>query len=94
MVHGKKRTPYWIDRRLIGLAGPDYDAIISFGLPIDPEDSQYGNPGLYAGMRRHRWKGLGQRSNESLGPCSAPSMSDSENRTNAGLTAEWMWMSR
>ena len=23
-------------------AGPDYDAIISFGLPIEPEDSQYG----------------------------------------------------
>ena len=42
MVHGKKRIPYWRDRRLNGLAGPDYDAIISFGLPIEPEDSQYG----------------------------------------------------
>ena len=42
MVHGKKRIPYWIDRRLIGLAGPEYHAIISFGLPIEPEDSQYG----------------------------------------------------
>ena len=42
MVHGKNRIPYWIDRRLPGLAGPDYDAIISFGLPIEPEDSQYG----------------------------------------------------
>ena len=42
MVHGKNRIPYWIDRRLTGLAGPDYDATISFGLPIEPEDSQYG----------------------------------------------------
>ena len=42
MVHGENRIPYWIDRRLNGLAGPDYDAIISFGMPIEPEDSQYG----------------------------------------------------
>ena len=32
----------WIDRRLSGLAGPDYDATISFGLPFEPEDFQYG----------------------------------------------------
>ena len=42
MVHGRNRIPYWRDRRLTGLAGPDYDATISFGLPIEPEDSQYG----------------------------------------------------
>ena len=42
MVHGKNRIPYWIDRRLPGLAGPDCDATISFGLPFEPEDSQYG----------------------------------------------------
>ena len=42
MVRGKNRIPYWIDRRLNGLAGPEYHAIISFGLPIEPEDSQYG----------------------------------------------------
>ena len=42
MVHGKKRISYWIDLRLTGLAVPDYDATISFGLPIEPEDSQYG----------------------------------------------------
>ena len=42
MVHGKNRIPYRIDRRLTGLAGPDYAATISFGLPIEPEDSQYG----------------------------------------------------
>ena len=42
MVHGENRIPYWIDRRLTGLAGPEYHAIISFGLPIEPEDSQYG----------------------------------------------------
>ena len=33
-------------RRLTGLAGPDYDATISFGLPIEPEDSQYGKSRL------------------------------------------------
>ena len=42
MVHGENRIPYWIDRSLTGLAGPDYGATISFGLPIEPEDSQYG----------------------------------------------------
>ena len=42
MVHGKNRIPYWIDRRLTGLAGPEYHAIISIVLPIEPEDSQYG----------------------------------------------------
>ena len=42
MVHGENRIPYRIDRRLTGLAGPEYHAIISFGLPIEPEDSQYG----------------------------------------------------
>ena len=46
MVHGKNRIPYWIDRRLNGLAGPEYHAIISFGLPIEPEDSQYGKSWL------------------------------------------------
>ena len=42
MVHGKNRIPYWIDRRLTGLAGSHDDATISLGLPIEPEDSQYG----------------------------------------------------
>ena len=42
MVHGKNRIPYWIDRRLPGFVEPEYHAIISFGLPIEPEDSQYG----------------------------------------------------
>ena len=42
MVHGKKRTPYWMDRRLTGLAGTEYPDIISFRSPIEPEDSQYG----------------------------------------------------
>ena len=42
MVRGKNRVPYWIDWRLTGLAEPDYGATISFGLPIEPEDSQYG----------------------------------------------------
>ena len=42
MVYDCKRISYWIDRRLSGLAGPDYDAPISFGLPFEPEYSQYG----------------------------------------------------
>ena len=46
MVHGENRIPYWIDRRLTGLAEPDYDATISFGLPFEPEDSQYGESRL------------------------------------------------
>ena len=46
MVHGKNSIPYRIDRRLTSLAGPDYDATISFGLPIEPEDSQYGESRL------------------------------------------------
>ena len=52
MVHGKNRIPYWIDRRLTGLAGPDYDAPISLGLPIEPEDSQYGKYRITS-MERH-----------------------------------------
>ena len=48
MVHGKNRIPipYWIDRRLTGLAGREYHATILFGLPIEPEDSQYGESRL------------------------------------------------
>ena len=42
MVHGKSRISYWIDRRLTGLAGPDYDATISFRLPFELGDCQYG----------------------------------------------------
>ena len=42
MVHGENSIPYRIDRRLTGLAGPDYDAAISFGLPFELGDSQYG----------------------------------------------------
>ena len=42
MLYDCKRIPYRIDRRLTGLAGPDYDATVSFGLPFEPEDSQYG----------------------------------------------------
>ena len=41
------------DRRLSGLAGPDYDATISFGLPFEPEDSQYGKYRLDFRNYRH-----------------------------------------
>ena len=36
VLYDCKRISYWIDRRLTGLAGPDYDAPISFGLPLEP----------------------------------------------------------
>ena len=52
MVHGKNRIPYWIDRRLTGLAGPEYDATISFGLPFESEDCPYGES---------RFEGLARR---------------------------------
>ena len=66
MVHGKKRIPYWIDRRLTGLAGPEYHAIISFGLPIEPEDSQYGKS-------RRRWYHLPSPSLHQTGQYQEPS---------------------
>ena len=46
MVHGKNRIPYRIDRRLPGLAEPDYDATISFGLPFELGDCPYGKSRL------------------------------------------------
>ena len=46
VVYDYKRIPYRIDRPLTGLAGPDYGATISFGLPVEPEDSQYGKSRL------------------------------------------------
>ena len=63
MVHGKNRIPYRIDRRLTGLAGADYDATISFGLPIEPEGSQYGESRLTHSTRRdtHLFGGFGVR---------------------------------
>ena len=54
MVHGKNRIPYRIDRSLTGLAGPKYHAIISVGLPIEPEDSQYGESRLRNALRCYR----------------------------------------
>ena len=46
MVHGKNRIPYRIHWRLTGLAGPDDDASISFGMPFESEDCQYGESRL------------------------------------------------
>ena len=58
MVHGENRIPYWIDRRLPGLAGPEYHAIISFGLPIEPEDSQYGESRSSGTLRTFRLRAV------------------------------------
>ena len=64
MVHGKSRIPYWIDRRLTGLAGREYHATILFGLPIEPEDSQYGESRVKCPLshspRPLRFLGVGQ----------------------------------
>ena len=43
---GENRIPYRIDRRLPGLAEPDYDATISFGLPFELGDCPYGESRL------------------------------------------------
>ena len=51
MVHGENRIPYWIDRSLTGLAGPDYDATISFGLPFELGDCPYGESRLIGHAR-------------------------------------------
>ena len=41
-VYDSNLIPYRIDRQLIGLAGPDYNTIVSCGLPFEPEDCRYG----------------------------------------------------
>ena len=48
MLYDCKRISCWIDRRLTGLAGPEYHAIISFGPPFESEDCQYGKSQLNA----------------------------------------------
>ena len=58
MIYDCKRISYWIDRRLTGLAGPDYDANISFGLPLEPEDSQYGKSRLDPILSRYGATGV------------------------------------
>ena len=71
MVHGENRIPYRIDRRLIGLAGPEYHAIISFGLPIEPEDSQYGKSRIQ--LIREKYRHLTFRWEFTLSPHSSNS---------------------
>ena len=46
VLYDSNRIPYRIDRRLTGLVGPEYDAIISFEPPFESEDSQYGESRL------------------------------------------------
>ena len=53
------RTPYRTDRALTGFEVHDYAAAISFGMPYEPEDSQYGkyfeqcHPGLVSSPMSH-----------------------------------------
>ena len=84
MLYDCNRISYWIGRRLTGLAGPDYDAPISFGLPLEPEDSQYGECRLKAQLAnrvtlrhffdlcvslRNRTRGHGALTTEQCGRC-------------------------
>ena len=62
MLYDCKRISYWTDRRLAGLAGPDYDATISFGLPFEPGDSQY---------RKYRMKAIALAPHFPYQPCRA-----------------------
>ena len=62
MVHGENRIPYWIDWRLSGLAGPDYDATISFGLPIELGDCPYGKSRLIGELSpKHTYSAPGMK---------------------------------
>ena len=56
MLYDCKRISCWIDRRLPDFAGPDYDATISFGLPFESEDSQYGKSRLLQLLKK--WSAL------------------------------------
>ena len=48
MGYDCKHVPYWIDRGSTCFAGPAYAASISFGLPFEPEDCQYGKVRIWA----------------------------------------------
>ena len=54
MVHGKKRTPYWIDRRLFGLAGPDIMPSSRLDYPLSQKTPDMGNTGLTRYSYSHR----------------------------------------
>ena len=48
MVHGKNRIPYWIDRRLTGLAGIEDLTMMPpsrLDCPLSLEAAHMGNPG-------------------------------------------------
>ena len=47
MVHGENRIPYWIDRRLNGLAGSEYHATISLGCPLSLKTPNMENIGSW-----------------------------------------------
>ena len=81
MVHGKNRIPYWIDRRLTGLAVSHDDATISLGLPIEPEDSQYGKYRLLRQNLLTRW-GMNSKPAASIFDCM---------NGNTGLTEEFIY---
>ena len=59
VVYDGNRTPYRTDRALTGFEVHDYAAAISFGMPYEPEDSQYGkyfeqcHPGLVSSPMSH-----------------------------------------
>ena len=55
MVHGKNRIPYWIDRRLTGLAGIEnlnMMPLYRLDCPLSLETAHMGNPGLHSLLRQ------------------------------------------
>ena len=47
MVHGKERIPYWIDRRLTGLAGPNIMPSSRLDWPLSLKTPNMGNVGYH-----------------------------------------------
>ena len=89
--HGSRQEshPLLDDRRLTGLAGPDYDTSLSFGLPIEPEDSQYGESSIdvmQASMTETDWNVL------LLGGHSAAGKTTAAELVGRSLGVQWMKM--
>ena len=57
--HGsrQKRIPNWIDRRLTGLAGPEYHATSRLGCPLSLKTPNMGNTGQQGDQTSHRCRG-------------------------------------
>ena len=56
MVHGKKRIPYWIDRRLTGLADPNIMPSSRLGCPLSLKTPNYGKCQIKEEIELCRWR--------------------------------------